>query len=373
MVLPKVSIVMPVYNGELYIREAIDSIINQIFKDWELIIVNDGSTDSTVSIVEEYCRRDKRINLIHNAVNSGISKTINNGFSKAKGSYHTWTSDDNLYKPNALLKMYSFLEDDSERKFVYSGMEIIDERGNHTGYESLEPETLYYNCCVGGCFLYSKEVTENVGGYSEDWPLVHDYEYWLRVNEKYRLYHLDEDLYCYRMHSNNLTSRKFGQLNYELFKLREQWYDVVVEGAKGEEKEFLYVDMLMQNPQNKKKLLLDFFGGNLPKKLEWTTELKEIDKKKKILFGCGEFGGRALELLGEEKVAFFADNDSSKIGSMVLGKEVISFDKMKSISDDYQIVISVGTRIVPAIVRQFKDNGISNYITYIQFARKVDL
>lgn len=105
-----VSIVLPTYNGEKFIRESIESVINQTYKNWELIIVNDCSTDGTLQIIEEYAQKDNRIKYITNEVNSRTAQSLNNGFKLAKGEYYTWTSDDNMYKPNAVEKMVKFLD-----------------------------------------------------------------------------------------------------------------------------------------------------------------------------------------------------------------------------------------------------------------------
>ena len=103
-----ISIILPTYNGEKYIRESIDSILNQTYKNWELIIVNDCSTDQTPTIVDEYATKDSRIKIINNAMNLKLPKSLNIGFKEAKGEYYTWTSDDNIFKPTALEVMALF-------------------------------------------------------------------------------------------------------------------------------------------------------------------------------------------------------------------------------------------------------------------------
>src|ERR1017187_1387375 len=99
---PVISIVLPTYNGSKYIRTSIDSCLHQTFPNFELIIVNDCSTDDTASIVEEYVAKDDRIKIIHNIQNKKLPLSLNKGFEIAKGKYFTWTSDDNYYAPHAL-------------------------------------------------------------------------------------------------------------------------------------------------------------------------------------------------------------------------------------------------------------------------------
>ena len=99
-----ISIVLPIYNGEKYMKQSIDSVINQTYANWELLIVDDGSTDNTAAIAREYAEKDNRIKYYKNPQNMRLPKTLNRGFSLATGDYLTWTSDDNYYYPTALEK-----------------------------------------------------------------------------------------------------------------------------------------------------------------------------------------------------------------------------------------------------------------------------
>lgn len=94
-----ISIVLPIYNGEKYMKQSIDSVINQTYANWELLIVDDGSTDNTAAIAREYAEKDNRIKYYKNPQNMRLPKTLNRGFSLATGDYLTWTSDDNYYYP----------------------------------------------------------------------------------------------------------------------------------------------------------------------------------------------------------------------------------------------------------------------------------
>ena len=108
--MPKVSIVFPSFNGSLFIKDSIQSILAQTFEDFELIIVNDCSTDNTLEICTEFAKQDKRVRVISNPHNLKLPASLNVGFSKSKGDYLTWTSDDNVYKPNAIEKMVLALD-----------------------------------------------------------------------------------------------------------------------------------------------------------------------------------------------------------------------------------------------------------------------
>ena len=92
--MPKVSIVLPTYNGSKFLSRSIESVQEQAETDWELIIVNDCSTDNTLDIAQKYAQQDKRISVITNEQNKKLPASLNVGFSRAKGKYLTWTSDD---------------------------------------------------------------------------------------------------------------------------------------------------------------------------------------------------------------------------------------------------------------------------------------
>ena len=149
-----VSIVMPVYNGEKYLRQSITSVLNQTFQDWNLIIVDDCSTDFSPEIMNEYAKADGRIQIIHNKINSKIPASLNNGFEKALGRYYTWTSDDNIYEQDAIEKMVKFLDEHPDTGLVYSNMRFIDGEGRETGIYESKPEDIFSNNCVGACFMY---------------------------------------------------------------------------------------------------------------------------------------------------------------------------------------------------------------------------
>ena len=103
-----VSIVLPTYNGGKYIRDSIESILNQTYTKWELIIVNDCSIDNTYEIINEYAKKDCRIKIINNPINYKLPRSLNIGFENTDGEYYPWTSDDNIFKRNALKKMVEY-------------------------------------------------------------------------------------------------------------------------------------------------------------------------------------------------------------------------------------------------------------------------
>lgn len=365
---PEISIVMPVYNGERYLREAVESIIAQDFEEWELILVNDCSTDGTSAVMEEYQSRDGRIRVIHNETNQKLPRSLNIGFTQARGNYFTWTSDDNRYKPQALEKMYQYLELHQDTGLVFADMDYIDETGAKTGAVSRNAEEIWSSNCVGACFLYRREVAETVGGYDADLFLVEDYDYWLRIAKCYPVAHLPQCLYEYRNHGTSLTQTRAEKIERQLYRLRCGELDVLLSHAGECEKESLFIGMWRQDEQRKEWLEKKFFGEKgLPKPLQWIERKRIMDENKKIiLFGAGVFGKKALGYFGEERVAYYADNNTEMTGNLVNGIEVLSFSQLKANADKYQIVISVDTGKIPVLAAQLEGNGITGYGIYLE-------
>lgn len=204
---PLVSIVLPVYNGETYLKEAIESILKQSYSHWELIIVDDCSTDTSPSIINYYVQKDARISCIRNKKNSKLPASLNNGFHLAKGLYYTWTSDDNYYYPRAIEKMVKFLENYDEYGMVCSKFKIMSHPSDKYGSEeAITPLGLLQSNQCGACFLYRKNIAQVVGHYDENLFLIEDYDYWLRVLLEAPIGHINEELYAYRCHPKSLTS-----------------------------------------------------------------------------------------------------------------------------------------------------------------------
>ena len=126
---PKVSVIMSVYNGEKYLKEAINSILNQTFKDYEFIIVNDASTDKSIKILEEYAKKDNRIGLIHNEKNIGLTRSLNKAIKSANGAYIARQDADDISLPPRLEEEVNFLDKHPTVGLVGSYAWMIDEKG----------------------------------------------------------------------------------------------------------------------------------------------------------------------------------------------------------------------------------------------------
>lgn len=204
-----ISIVLPVYNGAKFLTESIDSIIAQTYTNWELIIVDDCSTDETRDIALKYTTLDNRIKYYRNENNLKLPANLNKGFSFTKGDFLTWTSDDNRFLPHALETMLNSFVHNNEIDFVFASNYIIDTFGKRI--ESfVVPKTpcniIVGSNCVGACFLYTRRVYTAIGEYDPDCILVEDFDYWQRIFASFRVHAIHEYLYEYRIHDSNLTS-----------------------------------------------------------------------------------------------------------------------------------------------------------------------
>lgn len=206
--LPLISIILPVYNGEKYMRKSIESCLAQTWKNWELLIVDDGSTDQSAEIAKFYVQQDSRIRYYKNRKNMKLPRTLNHGFYHAKGEYLTWTSDDNYYDPEALERMANALMQE-HCDFVFAGCRIIDDEERQLS-TIVAPED-YKNAIwdydfVGACFLYTRKVYETIGGYDPNLFLGEDYDYWMRIFASFEVTCIRDLLYSYRRHGRSLSA-----------------------------------------------------------------------------------------------------------------------------------------------------------------------
>lgn len=234
---PRISIVLPTYNGSKFIAESIESILAQTEGDFELIIVNDCSTDNTLELVRGYESKDERIKVISNETNLKLPASLNVGFAAAKGRFLTWTSDDNKFKPDALKFMADYLDDHKETGMVCCTMDYIDEEGrvvrkSKFNKRNAHAQFLIVSSNVGACFMYTRETREKVGDYNTNFFCAEDYEYWLRIGLVQRIDYINNNLYQYRKNSGSLTANKARTVTEKTLELRRLYWDAYVEKFK---------------------------------------------------------------------------------------------------------------------------------------------
>lgn len=208
-----VSIVLPTYNGSRYLEKAVRSCLDQTHSDWELVIVDDASTDATADLLEEIAGWDPRIRTTRHETNRKLPAALNTGFALTKGEFVSWTSDDNRYRKNAISTMFEFLKSNPETDIVYSDYTMINEKDDPIRRITVgNPDTLGYGNSIGSCFLYRRHVHDELNGYDENLFMAEDYDFWLRAAEKFRMTPLRRDLYLYRVHELSLTGKKWPDL-----------------------------------------------------------------------------------------------------------------------------------------------------------------
>ncbi|NDV69140.1 glycosyltransferase family A protein [Dysgonomonas sp. 25] len=211
----KVSVLMPVYNGEKYLAQAIESIGFQSFTDWELIIVDDGSTDSSREIAARY--RDNRIYYLKNAKNEGLIYTRNRLIELASGEYIAFLDCDDLAAPKRLEAQVNFLDKHPDYAMCGTwGRTIDDERvlrkmNLSVGDEEIKCTLLYTNTFIQSSVMIRKKVLKE-HPYDKDFPLAEDYELWCRLSREYKLYNIPRKLTEYRYHGTNISQSKKAAL-----------------------------------------------------------------------------------------------------------------------------------------------------------------
>lgn len=209
---PIVSVIIPAFNAENYIGEAISSVLNQDFKDYEIIVINDGSTDQTVRIVSDFS--DYRINLI-NQPNSGISKARNRGIEESKGQYIAFLDADDTWFPNKLSLLVSFLNNNQEYAMVYSRGELIDSNGQligffpYKGFEGNILKKLLLNASLihSSSILIQKNILDSYKGFDSNINHYEDWDLWLRIAARYKIGFLKDVLLKIRINKEGNTAR----------------------------------------------------------------------------------------------------------------------------------------------------------------------
>ena len=211
---PNVSIVLPTYNGAKYLALSVESVLRQTYQDFELIIVDDGSTDTTWDIASIYAAKDTRVKTIRHEMNQNLPNALNTGFAAASGQFFTWTSDDNLYRPNAIEVMANHLTAHENIDIVFTDYAVIDEQGKYLSTRTVGPQDILpIMDLIGACFLYRSEVDRAVDGYDANCFCVEDYAFWLKAyNAGFIFSRIGQILYFYREHIASITGSNFTEV-----------------------------------------------------------------------------------------------------------------------------------------------------------------
>jgi glycosyltransferase involved in cell wall biosynthesis len=199
-----VSIVLPVYNQAHYLGAAIDSVRGQTLRDWELLVVDDGSTDDVGGVIRR--QDDPRLTLF-SLPHRGLPQALNHGWVRARGTYLTWTSADNLLLPDMLAELVLVLEERPKSGSVYSDYALIDEDGNVTEKMSKGEHRLGLSTNFGPSFLLRGRIARKVGLFDEKLMGVEDRDHSVRMAMVAPVSWLPKVLYHYRVHDGSMTAR----------------------------------------------------------------------------------------------------------------------------------------------------------------------
>ena len=210
--MPLVSIVIPTYNQAEYIAETIQCLLNQEYRNIELIVVDDGSTDNTAEILSGF---KSNIKIIHQP-NSGQSSAINNGWALCKGDLLGYLSSDDLLVPQAVSKIVDFILRDSGIVCAYPNSNLIDEKSKVTKARickkfDLVDTLIKQECWIGPGALFRRGAYEKLGGWNTTLKLAPDREFWIRVSGVGKIEMLDECLAGYRLHSTSISYKEISE------------------------------------------------------------------------------------------------------------------------------------------------------------------
>lgn len=203
---PKVSVIVPVYNGDKYIRDTLLSILNQTYKNIECIVIDDGSTDRTIEVCQEF---SSRLTILRKA-NGGQSSALNLGWSRASGDYLSYLSADDILNKTAIERLIRDAENVTGDVVVYPLYELINSKGEQIKIFQtlfLEKKSMFerFYCPVGPGAIFSRSLFERFGGWRLDLRQIPDFEYWLRLAGGATFVCREEILSSFRVHQDSQT------------------------------------------------------------------------------------------------------------------------------------------------------------------------
>ncbi len=221
-----VSVLMAAYNAERYISHAIQSVLDQSFQDFELIVYNDGSTDDTAAVVKKIS--DSRILFIDNVINKGLQHARNTLLKSATGKYVAILDSDDIALPNRLEKLYHFLEAHPRVSLCGGNALVIDGdgRGDGTLYcplfkpQELKVDFFFNNVFVNSSVMFRRDVALEVGGY-RDLTIGEDYDLFVRMADRHEIHVFHEPVVHYRIHGANISLTKVNTTASQLRKIKD--------------------------------------------------------------------------------------------------------------------------------------------------------
>jgi glycosyltransferase involved in cell wall biosynthesis len=239
---PRLSIVLPTYNGARWLAESIDSCLSQTYRDLELIVVVDGSTDETPAILARY--DDPRLRVITKP-NGGLPRALNTGFDAARGELLSWTSDDNVYLPRAMEVMVEYLDAHPSTPMVCTDTIVMNDAGRDIGYSDQ----------TWACFVYRRTAAEKTGPYRPEYSLVEDVDFFLRLQHfAGPIARIREPHYRYRHHDKSLSATQLRRRHLASLKLH---YDLIMRKIEREDLRELFFERLSKAAMTRDHATMD--------------------------------------------------------------------------------------------------------------------
>ena len=208
-----ISIIIPVYNGAAFLEQTIQSVINQTYQDWELLLVDDCSKDQSLEIIRRFQEKDKRIRLLLQNKNQGAAEARNRGVNEAKGRYIAYLDADDIWKEDKLQQEVEFMQQ-KNASFVFTGYEFADEYGVGKGKIVRVPETISYEQALVNTTIFTSTVMFDTTGIPKElikMPTIKSEDtacWWRILRTGMKAYGLNENLVLYRRPKKSLSSNK---------------------------------------------------------------------------------------------------------------------------------------------------------------------
>ena len=292
---PKISLIMSVYNGEDYLRDAIESVLNQTFKDFELIVINDCSTDSTGEILNRFAELDKRVKVHTNEVNLRLPSSLNKAITLAQGKYIARMDADDICLPERLEKQYQFMENNpgvalSSCRFMTlkNGLVSSGGCGGKSDNESIKALLLVTNPILHPGIIAKADAIRSLG-YDKNFTCTEDMELWTRfVMAGYDIEIMPEYLMIYRLHDKQITETTLEKQHKEVIAIQKNYYGALLETMNSEQEEFYIRGIYFR--ENK----------DIDKFCEFYKWLKAVNRKTKV-FSKDALNYAMFEILAEYK------------------------------------------------------------------------
>lgn len=259
---PDISVIMSVYNGEDYLAEAIQSVVDQTFQNWELIIINDCSKDSTPEILADFAAKDARIKLHNNEVNLRLPTSLNKAISLSTGKYIARMDADDICLPDRLEKQFRFMEENSDVALsscrfmtVKNGVYASGGAGGRCDHDALRAMLLVTNPILHPGVIAKAEVMKRFL-YDTTLTCTEDLELWTRMvaqGQKIRI--LPECLLIYRLHDKQITSTTRERQHTEVLKIQNQFYAALLQQMDPQMQEFYISGVYFKDKADIQKLL----------------------------------------------------------------------------------------------------------------------